>query len=464
MKAIIKISTIALASTMMFAACKKGDNFYVNPNAPKEVTPGLMLTAMEVSTFNLYEGEIVRRVSIYMQQNVGIENQALQVNRYILNELDFNNQWAQAYQTLFTWKNLNDKYGAANPYYSGIADIIAAMNWGMLTDMWGDIPFSDALKADGNNYQAKFDNQEQVLNGILLLLDGAIVKLGQPANANTYLPGSDDVALKGDKSAWIKIAHTLKARYMNRFSKKANYDPAGILTELSSGITSSDGDFFAVHGTAQQESNQWYAFQNNRANYILASLPYLASFQNRPTDIRPYFYFDSTGHANTLVGSPVDNVSSEASAWGTYLVGGPLSDGGNPAQHIRLLSYTETKFIEAEVKMRQNDAAGAANALNEAIKESCKTVTEGAYDGGDIATYTAANVNLGRIMYEKWLALFGSAEPYNDYRRTGLPAIQPNPAGLINVIPKRSLYPSTERLGNPNTPNASLTDAVWFAQ
>ncbi|MNL78182.1 hypothetical protein D3C87_2045120 [compost metagenome] len=67
-------------------------------------------------------------------------------------------------------------------------------------------------------------------------------------------------------------------------------------------------------------------------------------------------------------------------------------------------------------------------------------------------------------MYEKWIAMFGSLEPYNDYRKTGLPNLTVNPNGQLSVIPKRYPTPQAERVGNPNAPVPSLSTPVWWAQ
>jgi len=172
----------------------------------------------------------------------------------------------------------------------------------------------------------------------------------------------------------------------------------------------------------------------------------------RPTDVRYSYYFDTTGG---ILGSPVDAVDANANGWGEYLT-------ASPATGIRLISFVESKFIEAEVKARMN-AADADVALNDAIMASCTDVTNGVFDGSSIATYSGA-IEVSRVIYEKWLALFGSGEPYNDYRRTGFPDLTPNPDGLLNVIPKRNLTPQAERINNPNAPIPALTDPVWFAQ
>ncbi|PSK95188.1 SusD/RagB family nutrient-binding outer membrane lipoprotein [Taibaiella chishuiensis] len=458
MKSNIKLLIIAMATLSMgvMTGCKRGDDFFISPNNPSKVTPALLLTAIEVSTYNSYEGMLVKNASVLVQQNAGVDGQMLPINNYLLAENEFDNQWGQNYQALFSCKQLQDQFGAANPYYSGIADVLAAMNWGIVSDLWGDIPFSEALQGQ-DNYTAKYDGQEQVFKGIIALLDDAITKLSMNASANELLPGADDITFGGDVTLWTKTAYALKARYLNRLSNKASYSPSDILASLQKGMQSSGDDFITKHGDAATERNQWYDFQQGRANYALASQPFVDSIKLRPTDKRLTAYFNTFDTTGQVIGSPIATPSSEASDWGPYLAGGNTTG-------VRLISFTEAKFIEAEVKARQGDAPGAAAALNAAIKESCSTVTNGAYDGADIAIYTAANVDLSRVIYEKWIAMFGSVEPYNDYRKTGFPKLVVNPNGRLPVIPTRFPTPQAERVSNPNAPVPTLTTPVWFAQ
>jgi hypothetical protein len=463
MKFKYKYFTAVTALGILFlSGCKRGDDFYTSPNNPSVITPAVALTAIEVSTINTYESDLVKKAMIFSQQNVGSDAQMLQANEYTLVDADYNNSWGQLYQALYSAKDMRDKYGAANPYYAGMGAIIMAMNYGMLTDMWGDVPFNEALGALGN-LKATYDPQEVVLKGIVALLDESIVDLAKDASDNKFLPGPDDLIFGGDVKKWTKVAYTLKARYLNRLSKKTTYDPATILDCLSKGISQTDEDLIAIHGSDAASENNWVDFINNRVGYIVASEPFVDSLKLRPTDLRLNAYFDSTGLAD-VIGSPVAEPDATASPWGPYLLGANLYAAGPDASTpVHLVTFVEAKFIEAEVKARQNDAT-AFTALNDAIKASCSLATGGVYDGADIATYTAANTNVSRVMYEKWLGLFGSAEPYNDYRRTGFPTLTPNPNGHISVIPQRFPTPSSEKTGNSNAPDPALTAPVWFAQ
>ena len=143
---VIKISTCILTcSALLFTGCKKGDEYYVNPNSPTNATLQTLLTALEVSTINSYEGDFARTSGILVQHDAGVDGQAAQVNVYTLAENQFDNQWGQLYQAFNTGNTLVTKAGNDNPRYRGMAKIFLALNLGLLTDYWGDVPYSEAI-------------------------------------------------------------------------------------------------------------------------------------------------------------------------------------------------------------------------------------------------------------------------------------------------------------------------------
>ncbi|MES2849716.1 MAG: SusD/RagB family nutrient-binding outer membrane lipoprotein [Bacteroidota bacterium] len=461
----IKISACLITgSALFFAGCKKGNEYYTNPNLPTNATVQNLLTSLEVSTMNSYESDIARSTSALVQHSAGVDNVAIQVNNYSLSETQWDLSWSQLYQAINTGEILVDK-AANSPRYRGIAKVCLALNWGLLTDIWGDVPYTEAVS--GVRFP-QYDSQEEVLNGIQTLLDEAITDL-QSVNAdNIVITGADDVIFSGDAAKWIKTAWTLKARYLNRLSNKADYNPTAILDALSKGIIAGTDDCMAKHGKNGTESNQWWAFIRQRTTYYRAAKPFVDSISLRPLDQRLGKYFHPFN--GSIVGSPVAATTQSASAWGSYLIGASDDAGtpfleGNAETAAPLVTSVEALFIAAEILARQGNIL-ASDALNNAIMASCTKVTGGSFNGAAIATYTPVNTNLSRVMYEKWIAMFGQCEAYSDYRRTGMPELTPNPIGVTagHAIPERFPTPSTERTANPNAPLPSILEPVWWAQ
>lgn len=148
-----------------------------------------------------------------------------------------------SYQTWFveTAANLNDLYNKAkaeNAYhYMAVADIYHALGFMQMLDLYGEIPYTEAL---GNSPVPAYDDGKTIFNGCVAKLDEAIKLLSeaQPATATPLSKG--DVMNGGDAQKWLKMAYGLKARFLLKLSKKAEFDPEAILDCLSKGPQSID--------------------------------------------------------------------------------------------------------------------------------------------------------------------------------------------------------------------------------
>ncbi len=461
--------TIALALFFTgFNSCKKGDDLYVSPNAPLIATPASMLSAIEVGTFSSLESGAVRIASIFMQNNSGVYGQAVQPEQYQPIESDMDNYWNTIYPTMLNCKLLGDNFGAVDPNYRGIGRVLMAMNLGLATDMWGDVPYAEAFQGASGNLTPHYDPQQTILSDIQTLLDGAIVDLAN--TTNNVVPAGDDFIFKGNTAAWAKVAHTLKARYLMRLSKKSTFNASTIITELNLGIAGNADNCYAVHGSAASATNQWTSFLNNRTGYVVASQTLIDSMGNM-ADPRTPCYFDTTGMGNIAVGNVLGNYNSGVSNWGPYLGGfdntgtnGPGSGATNQAKSIVLVSYAEALFLKAEAESRLSNPAAVAD-LNAAITASISEVTGTPFSGTLPVIYSAANTSVHTIILEKWKAMFADpVESYSDYRRTGYPVLAMNPSGLLPYIPKRLPTPEQERTTNSNAPTPALSLPVWYAQ
>ena len=148
-----------------------------------------------------------------------------------------------SYQTWFveTAANLNDLYSKAkaeNAYhYMAVADIYHALGFMQMLDLYGEIPYTEAL---GNSPVPAYDDGKTIFNGCVAKLDEAIKLLSeaQPATATPLSKG--DLMNGGDAQKWLKMAYGLKARFLLKLSKKAEFNPDEILECLAKGPQSID--------------------------------------------------------------------------------------------------------------------------------------------------------------------------------------------------------------------------------
>lgn len=147
------------------------------------------------------------------------------------------------YQTFFVEcaSNLNDLYNKAkaeNAYhYMAVADVFHALGFMQMLDVYGEIPYTEAL---GNSPVPAYDDGKTIFNGCIAKLDEAIelFSKAQPATATPLSKG--DLMDGGDTQKWLKLAYGLKARYLLKLSKKAEFNPDEILECLAKGPQSID--------------------------------------------------------------------------------------------------------------------------------------------------------------------------------------------------------------------------------
>lgn len=456
------MKTTVFAGLMLFAATSCESFFeddVVSPNDPETTTPSLLLPTIEVSTFASFNGQLARQSEVMIQRLAGTSagSQTVEIANYVITDQTNQNEWNAIYSgAIVNGRIMIADFGADNPWYAGITKVLMAMNMGLATSLWGDVPFSEAGRGLEGILEPKYESQQDVYAGIQAMLDEAIINLNEAASSNSFVPTTDDLIFGGDVAMWIKTANTLKARFGNHLANTSDDDPAAVITTISNGISSSAENCNMVFANAGNSLNQWFAYENNRGGYIRVNSTFLDTVVAISDPRAPLFFgLDDYG---SYSGTPYDQVDSTSSS---YI--GPLY--ASPTSTLPLVSYTEAKFIEAEAQLRAGNAAAAATAHNEAVMASILQVT-GAPDAAYEAVWaseTAGSITLERIMFQKWIALFTQTEGYADWRRTGFPALNANPNGAVSTIPVRLPTPQEERLYNNNAiVNSDITSPVWW--
>lgn len=468
-----------------FASCKKYLDVNVTPNNPTSVPPSIILPVTTVGMAFANSNDLNRATSALVQHIAGVANQTAAYDVYNLDG-SFDNQWnGEIYgNTLNDLQILIDQHSQTSPAYSGIAKLEMAYVYSVATDIWGEVPYSQA--AQGLKYPApRFDKQEDIYQGnttlgITSLFD--LVKSGLADLAKTpnlLTPGTDDLIYKGDLTKWARMGNTLLLKFAIQISNK---NPALATSTIASVITgnnyinSNTLDFEVPFGSTVGSQNAIYNFNNvNRTGDQMLSQRLLnlskslndtvrlAKYFTKPTGLFVAFDNGSTATVPVL---------ATRSKYNTYLVG----TGGEAP--IRLLTYSQVQFILAEASLVLG-TAGTANTYYQAgITANMQKIGMTAAEITQYFTDNPTVVNLSgtveqqrqQIITQKYISWIGNGiEAYNDYRRTGYPvlALVNNAAGdNPNVIPTRFPYTQTELSSNPNAPNPRpKTDVkLWFAK
>jgi hypothetical protein len=432
-------TTLLLFIVVAVASCKKSlfyDGINTNPTQLQNPIPGNLLPGIIASEGYEWGGDASRFTSIFMQQTTGAANQSYSANRYAVSSDDVDNMWSFGLyggimNNANTMIQLADKAGEA--HYAAIARILQANALGLTTDLWGDVPYSQAFLGNAN-LQPKFDPQAQIYTTIDGLLTTAIADLAK--TETSAQPSSDDILYGGDLTKWTKFAHSLRAKFFIHLAKvdASNYTKA--IAEAQLGFASSADDAaVAFAGSSVTTEAPWAQFNEQRGD--IAFTGYIYDLLDTNKDPRLAVYSDGKGGLGDLYGSE--------------------------SASVYLMSYDELQFIIAEASFQTGKPADAATAYKAGVTANLlRTVKSAAYEA--TVDKTAANITLNDIMTQKYIANFLNPEVWTDWRRTGLPALTPTPNDALNgQIPRSLLYPSGEVRYNSNTPaNTGLLRRVYW--
>jgi hypothetical protein len=445
---LLRYISLFLTGAILFAACELEET-NINPNDPTDVPVTVLLpTAIEETTENLSE-EAAVIAGIFSQYFLGVDNRALTVESYLLDEaFNMNPIWQDFYNGPLNILNIiiekSEADGAA--HYAGVAKVLMALNLGTAASLWGDIPYTQSFQG-GGNFKPSYDAQEEVYTSVQSLLDEAIQDL---QGESTRSPGDDDAIYQGDLALWGKAAHALKARFYMHTIKRDADAPLKALTAIENAFQAPGEGLVYPYGFTEAEQNPWFIY-----------------FKNTPyVEIDPYF--------SNLI-DELDDPRKDRfirRSFGLERVGDFYA--GEFAS-VPIITYPELKILEAEARLRAGEE-GAEQALQEGVRDHIQEVTGGIPDE-ELSTYLAAHAtldgdataNLRTVLQQLYLAHFTQIEGWTDYRRTGFPELAPNPDGENpqnpgGAIPRRFIYPQNERLFNNSFPaeNPDLQDRFWW--
>ena len=419
----------------------------------------------------------------------------------------FNNSWGTIYSNMKNALKVIEKTAddsestdAGNAAIRGVAEVIYAHNSAILTDLFGDAPYSEACKG-AENLTPALDSQQSIYQSLMATLDKAIADL-QAGGANSGL-GAFDYLYGGDNTKWLKFAYGLKARLLMHTIFRAS-DKNAVYNQIIQLADQSFADPSEQAAFNVYDSSNWnptFDFQYSRDYFGFSQSMYnkmMARNDKRITRIlfEPYGYHLTPDSEDLIL---VPNGEDFAPVQWVYTY-----DAFCLAQTAStyLMSYYELQFLKAEALARLGRDAEAKACVKLALEqafENTETSLQAALASGQLGMpdddestpLTAAdadeyyeriieplsgNALLAEIMVQKYLAMYGangeSLETYNDIRR--MMALGENFVELENAknaskFPLRYGYGSDDTTTNPNVQAAFgngqyvYSEPVWWA-
>jgi len=367
-----------------------------------------------------------------------------------------------------------------------------------VTDLYGDIPYSQALQAASGVTQPVYDKQQDVYNSMLSDLDAALSKF----DASKAKIGADLFPYAGDVAKWKKFGYSLMLRIAMRLTKADAATAQKYAEKAAAG-----GTLSAVSENAyiKGDNTNNYRSENSRAlvtaadfyqvkwsktlmEYLKATtdprVPIIAEIP--PAGLTAAQDVTKTGD-NTFAsqlglpnGWDLNGGSTDISKAPGYpgasgddpigLYSRPRTttyDDLNSPQFV--LTYAESELLLAEAKVRgwnvgsTTAAVHYANGVSAALQSLAAFGTSAAISATIANAYAAANplnvtstaASLKMINEQYWATtgiLLNFVEAWNNWKRSGYPVLTAvNYAGNFSggVIPRRQVYPTTEPSGNP---------------
>lgn len=472
------INILILLAGIMLASCSKElQNVNQNPNALETPDATTLLSNTIVSEFYNNANVVWTLGNGYNQYMTYSQSYYDQGTRYspITNEP----YWTAMFEAA---RDANTLYSIGqkknNALLQAAALTLRSYAFAQLTELWGDIPFTQALQGAQVIYTPKYDKQQTVYTdpalGILPSLRRADSLL--KATPNGLLAG--DLLYNSNTTSWRKFINALRLRYLLRISSKE--DPSAEMQSIL-------GDGVLMQSTSESAALQLptvtpYNFVSLTERSGDFAVKYLNStlydvFLNTGDTSRISAYFQPAGNAtagsfsfSNYGGMPlvVDATTDQMHAASNF--SHSFTTGTNAALiRAKIITYPEQEFILSEAALKGFISGGTAAATDYYDRGVTGSFDELGLSESTARSYLAhkavaldhssSDTALQQIITQKWIANINNGfEGWIEYRRTGFPDFQTGGAANLNkgVIPSRFLYPTSEKTINSSNYNAAI--------
>jgi hypothetical protein len=371
-----RLFTIGAALLMMTACTNNFEEINTNPNEPNVVPAEFLLTHAQESILDqIYGGFDNQRVGMTLAQYWS-QNQYTEESRFQYRAGTNNTTWSTIYTGINNLQEIiriNEARTAGRSENEiAVARIMKAWSYHFLTDIYGDIPYGEALNITGGVVAPAYTAQQEIYQDLLKELTEA------SAQINTAQPGfgSGDLVYGGNLEKWRKFANSLKMRVAIRMVDRMPQQALAAIQEAyaAGAFTSNDDNAAIRYSASQPNTNPVFSdvIVANRIDY--SSSDVLVNELGKRNDPRLFAYFEpvgGTGTTATFIGRPFGQNSANANAITVDDVSQLSKVVLSPDLPGLLMDFAEVNFILAEAKQRgANVPATAAEYYNSGIRAS----------------------------------------------------------------------------------------------
>ncbi len=344
-----------------------------------------------------------------------------------------------------------EDYGA-NENQIAIARILKAYIFWTITDRWGDVPYSEALKQDPN---VKYDTQESIYKDMILELTEAIAQF---IKSDREIKG--DIAYEGDTTKWKKLANSLRMLMALNLSKR--YPDASGYSALQFKAALNDPEGFINHNSdnfmlnypgGELYLNPFYGFNRWNDHGESATVVSLL-IDSLGGDMRQNVFGADRNCNPSSLGVPYGRDRDYISPWcgqhPTYCYVLSCEFRGQTGPYF-IINASNVLLARAEAADRGWTTENTSTLYRLGVTAS---FTQWGLEAPDADYFTRTNIALGtagtnlkQIAIQQYLAYYPDGlQGWNTWRRTGWPVLSPAPdaTNFPKVIPRRFMYGSTD--------------------
>lgn len=447
--------------------CSHFEDMNIDPNNIDRVVPASLMAPLIYDMASFGSTRSYDFTWQLMQVSFPYQSTAVGVHRYDITPTAGNGTWNSGYTWLRSIKEMEKSAIATNQHlYQAVAKTLEAYAVSMLTDAFGDIPYSEAIKLDEAISTPKFDKQEDIYKALIAGLEEAnnIYSTTEGIMTGTEILFTNAKSNEEKILSWRKFNNSLLMRLLLRCSKKAEVNAYARLKEIIENPTkypiftsNSDAAILKITGLSPFD----YAW-NRRQDYTLnqTKAEFFVNMLNEYNDPRrPFFMREATsGNPAISIGYKGIPAAHDPVATFTFNPSVPNPDLmiteslGTPIHEI-IMPYAEVEFIKSEVYQQANEHAKAEEAYIKGVIAGITQWIGIAAPSNDYFDNPAVKYNgtLERIMNQKYVALYMcDYQQWFEHRRTGYPVL-PKTEHMLNggIMPKRFMYHDKLIITNP---------------
>lgn len=498
-KKILYITLISILTTVL-VGCEDWLDVNSDPNNLSELSsPETLMPVAQLAIGNALMGWEMGFHGAFWSQYWTQDHNSSQfkfIDRY--DEDDF----ATTYTNLVPFA-LNDLKGMKERSEEGsgnylVSEVLSIYTWQIATDLWGDIPYSEALLGEEGTFSPKFDTQESIYTDLLSRIDVLLAMDFSKAEITAKF----DFIYGGEVRLWLAFAKSLKLKLMLRLSETSKYNNSDALALANSGgfITESAMISGSIWEAKDGKRHPMLEFIN--AGYfdnIIASKTFVEYLivNNDPRIGKLYLRTSDGFYIGSLQGDYAYTGDTDGDGIIDSQEEYSLVDF-NADTDIPLMSTWEVDFYLAEVYARANDNIKAKQYYNAGVQASLDYwgISGSITGAGEYAEWPNGTVeeNIKAIAMQKWVAYckLQHIEAFFERNRTKYPSVNAAqiktpadreeiyanfPAGefIISVaglgklsgnLPASPTYPNDVITRNTTKPSqkTSMGERVWWNQ